>query len=211
MITLKNVTYKHIINLPFLEIPKGKISIITGKSGSGKTTLLKLLNKMISPDTGHIFYKGQDYETLDAIKLRRKIIMLAQSPYIYEGSVKDNLLVGLQLCGLECNHKPNLPMVHDNDLKSLLETLHVSTDLDKEAALLSGGEKQRIAAARIILMKPEVYLLDEPSASLDKQTELSLLSVIKEDAKKRNKTVVMITHSQEVLDQYGENQINLEK
>lgn len=211
MIKLENVTYKHIIKLPFLEIPENKISIITGKSGTGKTTLLKLLNKMISPDAGHIFYEDQDYETLDAIKLRRKIVMLAQSPYIYEGSVKDNLLVGLQLCRPECTKKTDLPTIHDHDLKSLLEALHITPELDKDAALLSGGEKQRVAAARIILMQPEVYLLDEPSASLDKQTELSLLSVIKEDVKKRNKTLIMITHSQEVLDQYGENQINLTK
>lgn len=85
MFVLENVKYKDIIDIDNLTINAGEITSITGKSGSGKSTLLKLLNKIISPDSGTIYYKDKDIEKIDTIDYRRSVPMLAQFPIIYDG------------------------------------------------------------------------------------------------------------------------------
>lgn len=99
MFVLKNVKYKDILNIEELHIPPRKITVITGKSGTGKTTLLKMLNKLISPDSGEIFFKGTPLKEIDSVELRRKVVMLPQFPVVFPGNVKENLILGLKFSG----------------------------------------------------------------------------------------------------------------
>lgn len=163
MFILKNVTYKDILHIPYLQIQKETITCIIGESGSGKSTLLRMLNDLQSPTSGTIEYNGKPISDYPPIQLRRDVVMLGQTPPIFDGTVKDNLLMGLRL-----SEKPS---PSDDTLQNALTTVSLNKNLEDNAASLSGGEKQRLAFARIILMDPPVYLLDEPTSALDSDTE----------------------------------------
>lgn len=197
MFTLKEVKYKDILNIKSLKIPKHKITCIVGESGSGKTTLLRLLNKLISCDSGEIFYQDKSLKEIDSITLRREIIMLPQVPAIFNGSVKDNLLIGLKF-----SEKPIVP---DVKLAHLLSMVKLNKKLDDDAYRLSGGEKQRLALARIMLLDPSVYLLDEPSSALDEATEEMIIKKLVNETKKNTKTLIMVTHSKKIAEEFADN------
>lgn len=96
MFKIVELKYKNILDIDYLEIQGNKITCIVGESGSGKTTLLKLLNKLISPDKGEIYFKGRALKDWDTIEIRRKVTMLPQNPIIFNGNIRDNLLIGLK-------------------------------------------------------------------------------------------------------------------
>src|SRR5699024_6756973 len=133
-----------------------------GQSGSGKSTLLRLLNNLISPDAGKIHYQDESLHKIDPVLLRRKITMVAQTPVIFDGTVRDNLLIGLRFSEKE--------PVTDQIMVRMLKTMKLDKKLETDAADLSGGEKQRLALARVMLLDAEVFLLDEPSSALDDTT-----------------------------------------
>lgn len=187
MFLLKKVTYKDILNISELRLKQGEITSIIGESGSGKTTLLRLLNKLISCDSGSICYKDRDLRDIDAIELRRKVVMLPQTPVIFPGSIKDNLFIGLKFAEKET--------VSDDRLKDILNMVHLNKELSSQSDTLSGGEKQRLSLARVILLDPDVFLLDEPSSALDEETEDSIIKQLAQYTKTSNKTLIMVIHS----------------
>lgn len=196
MFLLSLVKYKNILDIQTLNIPAHKITSIVGESGSGKTTLLRLLNKLISCDAGDIYYNNISINTIDSIKLRRDVIMLPQSPAIFSGSIKDNLLIGLKYS--------EKPIVTDDKLNEVLELVHLNKNLSDAADKLSGGEKQRLALARVILLQPEVLLLDEPSSALDENTEHLIIEALVDYTVANNKTLIMVTHSQKIATQFSD-------
>lgn len=187
MFTLRNVRYQDILDIPHLEIPSGKVTCVVGRSGSGKTTLVKTLNRMITPDEGTILYQGSSITDIDPVQLRRKVVMLPQAPVMFDGTIRDNLLIGLQFA--------ERPPIGDDTLRSILEIMDLRKDLDNEAASLSGGEKQRVALGRILAMQPEAALLDEPSSALDEGTERAVIGRLADAARERGVTLVIVTHS----------------
>lgn len=201
MFMLINVGYKDILDIKKLEIEAGRVNCLVGESGSGKTTLLRMLNKMISPDRGDIFYNRTSLSELDSVELRRRVVMLPQAPAIFPGSIRDNLLVGLRFS--------ERPDADDSTLLSSLETACLSKKLDDDADKLSGGEKQRLALARVLLLDPDVYLLDEPSAALDEDTERLLMERLVTQVRGRKKTLIMVTHSKQVASQFADHIIEM--
>lgn len=187
MFQFHDVIYKNILSIPRLTIEDPSFTTIVGESGSGKTTLLHLLGKLISPDRGEILYKGQCLEDLPPVTYRRKVVLLPQSAVIFRGSIRDNLLAGIRFSELD----------HPSDavLQDTMESCGLLMSLCDDPIHLSGGEKQRLALARVLLMHPDVYLLDEPSASLDEDTERMIIERIRQRAKEKHKSVVMVTHS----------------
>ncbi len=202
MFLLENVLYKDILNIKKLIIASGKITCLIGESGSGKTSMLKLLNHLISCQQGVIKYKGEDLEVLDAISLRREVVMLPQAPVIIPGSIKDNLLIGIYLS------KKTIP--EDSTLISELKKIGVNKKLDEKTDNLSGGEKQRLALARTILMQPETLLLDEPTSALDDDTEGRVMDYILSYIKTGHKTAVMVTHSRQLAKNVADTIITME-
>lgn len=196
MFKLDNVKYKHILDIRKLEIPGNRITCIVGESGGGKTTLLRLLNKLISCDSGEISYKGRPLRSIPSVELRRQVVMLPQQPVIYPGTVRDNLLVGLKFA--------EKPAVDDARLRQVLSMVHLSKELSEQGEKLSGGEKQRLALGRVILLEPEVFLLDEPSSALDEGTERLIIERLAAHTKETNKTLVMVTHSRQIARDYAE-------
>ncbi len=201
MFRLECVKYKDILNIKELVIPDNKVTCIIGESGSGKTTLLRLLNKMISCSDGRIFYNDNSVNAIDSVKLRREVVMLPQVPAIFPGSIKDNLLIGL--CFSE------KPLVNDDKLMDILKTVHLNKALIDDAEKLSGGEKQRLALGRVLLLNPDVFLLDEPSSSLDENTEKIIIEQLVNYTQKNNKTLIMVTHSNKIAESYANNIIKI--
>ena len=192
MFRLKGVRYKHILNIEELIIPADRITCVTGESGSGKTTFLKLLNHMISPDTGEIFYQGKDITSYDPVSLRREVAMLPQEPSVFPGSIAENLNLGRIFTGR--------PPLDAHELQGMLEQVKLSLPLAGTAMDLSGGEKQRLALARLLTLEPQVLLLDEPSSALDEGTEESIIQLVVDFVRKKSRTLVMVTHSARIAD-----------
>jgi putative ABC transport system ATP-binding protein len=196
MFRLEAVSYKTILRIEQLTLPGGKVTCIVGESGSGKTTLLRLLNKMISPDTGEIYYHNTPLSSIPSVELRRAVVMLPQVPAIFPGTIGDNLLAGLRF-------SEKLPATTD-ELTKILSLVHLRKELSNDAEKLSGGEKQRLALGRVLLLEPEVMLLDEPSAALDEETEQIIIDSLVNFTKSNNKTLIMVTHSKNIAKNYAE-------
>ena len=203
MFLFKDVQYKHILNIKNLTIKKQKVTCLIGQSGSGKTTLLRLLNKLISYDNGEILYNNQPLRDINSVELRRNIVMLPQAPAIFSGSIKDNLLIGLKFS--------ERPLASDKQLYEVLQLVKLNKALNQDAEELSGGEKQRVALGRVILMKPEVLLLDEPSSALDEETEFMIIKALVNYTKENNKTLIMVTHSKKVASQFSDEVIEIKE
>lgn len=198
---LEEVDYREILHISELAIPEQKISCVFGESGSGKTTFLKLLNNLITPDKGKVFFYGRDVAEIDPIQLRARVVMLPQQPVIFSGNVADNLQIGLGF-----SHKP---LASEARLKELLDFVQLAKGLNQPVDSLSGGEKQRLALARVLAMEPEVLLLDEPSSALDEETERLVLDRVTKFALQNDRSVIMVTHSREVVERYAQNRIHL--
>ena len=196
MFRFEKVAFRDILTIEQLTIHQGEITCIIGESGSGKTTLLRMLNHLQSPDQGKIFFNGEDLQDLEPVKLRRRVIMLPQTPVIFKGSVRDNLIIGRRF-----SEKETPP---EEVLEDLLTKVKLSKKLNDSAEKLSGGEKQRLALGRILLMEPEVLLLDEPSSALDDETENILIETFVNYTKKHEKTLIMITHSKALAEKFGD-------
>jgi putative ABC transport system ATP-binding protein len=201
MFEIKDLKYKNVLNIKYIVIPEHKVSCIVGQSGSGKTTLMRMLNKLISPDAGNILFKGAELSMVDSVELRRKVVMLSQSPIVFDGSIRENLQIGLRFA--EKNEAT------EAEILEVLKLVHLNKSLDENANKLSGGEKQRLSLGRVILLKPDVFLLDEPSSALDEDTEQLIIEAVVEYSKKNNKTVIMVTHSKKVASTFADNIIEI--
>ncbi len=201
MFSLKEVKYKDILYIDNLEIKNSKVTSVVGESGSGKTTLLRLLNKLISYDSGEILYKNEPLKDLNSVELRRSVAMLSQSAAIFSGSIKDNLLIGLKFS--------EKPLVPEKKLYDVLKLVNLNKNLDDNANKLSGGEKQRVALGRIILLQPDCLLLDEPSSALDEETEHLVIKALVDYTKENNKSLIMVTHSKKIANYFSDEIIEI--
>ena len=196
MFYIKDLKFKSILDIDEMKIEGHKITSIVGKSGSAKTTLLKMLNKMFTPDSGEIFYNGTNIKEIDAIDLRRQVVMLGQTPAIFPGTLRDNLLIGRKFANKE--------FLEDKQLINMLKKVELDKSLDQDGGELSGGEQQRVALARVILSDPDVFLLDEPSSALDDLTERLIITSLINYTKENNKTLIMVTHSTEIAKEFSD-------
>lgn len=161
---------------------KQKIAIV-GPSGSGKSTLLQLMMKEFYPTSGDLLIGGHSTLSIADSSLHEQIGVMLQHNHFFSGTIRDNLLLAK-------------PAATDKEMKKALSKAYLSKALDDEvhekAGNLSGGEKQRLAFARLLLKDSTIWLLDEPFSNVDAQTEKRLFEVLLEFA--REKTVILITH-----------------
>ncbi|MCZ8494229.1 thiol reductant ABC exporter subunit CydC [Priestia megaterium] len=172
------------------QVEQGKKIAILGKSGAGKSTLLKLLQGSLVPTEGTVQLNGQSVAEVreDVPKL---ISVLNQNPYLFNTSVANNLL----LANEEATREEVIEAMKQVNMHSLVEGLHqgYQTPMLETGQRFSGGERQRIALARVLLQHTPIVMLDEPTAGLDAMTEKHLLSTIFETL--QDKTLIWVTHN----------------
>ena len=172
-----------------LHIERGEVFALIGPTGAGKTTLLRLIDLIDFPTSGKIFFDGVDTDTSAKVRLgiRRRMAFVHQKPVVFNLSVYDNVAYGLKWRGMR-GSKLREKVTH------VLETVGLSTEKDRNARTLSGGEVQRVAIARAIAIEPEILLLDEPTANLDPVSASKIEELITSIIKRYAATIVMATH-----------------
>lgn len=186
IIEFKNVSHNDILHNVTGYFREGRITTFVGPSGAGKTTCLKHINGLLSPDTGVIYFKGENIQELDVIALRKRIGMAFQSAPMIDGTVYDNMNLPKAIFGETLERERATDLLQKVDLGGL--------SLDQPIKTLSGGERSRVAIARTLVNKPDVLLLDEITASLDYRTVKEIERLIVRLQKDFGVTVVWITH-----------------
>lgn len=192
-ITNLSFTYPH-AKLPALtdvnmNIEEGETVAIIGGTGSGKTTLIKLLAGFYEPTEGTIFFGGYDYSALTADDVRSNISVALQKSMIFEGTIKDNVMMSkTDACDEEVFHALETARMADY-VNSHKEGIYY--ELSQSGANLSGGQKQRINIARTIFKKSSVYVFDDSFSALDFLTESKLRRALSVELK--GKTQIIIT------------------
>ncbi|NDV20346.1 ATP-binding cassette domain-containing protein [Pseudodesulfovibrio sp. JC047] len=175
-----------------LTFEQGAFFLVRGPSGSGKSTLLRILCRLEEIQSGSIHYKDHDITDIPPASLRRCVAYVQQMPTLLPGTVRDNLLLPFTF-----QSNKDLCPPSDLELSALLESFLLSgVTLDSEADRLSVGQSQRICLIRSLLLRPEVILLDEPTASLDPESARVVLNKAAE-LSREGITVIMISHSEE--------------
>ena len=184
----KNYGDRCVLNIHTLKIHEGETLAVVGPSGSGKSTLLRLLNFLEPPTKGELIFKGVrvSMEKEMPLELRRRVTTVFQRPIVLEGSVWSNVTYGLRLRG-QGNSK--------DQVFSVLEEVGLQNMADQNAKKLSGGEMQRVSLARAMILKPDVLLLDEPTANLDPYNVGMIEKTITNLRKEYRTTIVLVTHN----------------
>ena len=200
-IVISNLTYKYGYNQPLLKdinlvIEEGCKIAFVGLSGSGKTTLAKMLVNFMPPTYGSIEFGGININDIDKKTLRQLINYIPQKPYIFNGTILDNLLLGVEdeISFEEINKATEIA-----EIKSVIENLPLGyeTELSTEHSILSGGQLQRVAIARALLTNPSVLILDESTSNLDNLTERKII----DNLMSLDITVIFIAHRLNITEQ----------
>lgn len=175
-----------------LEIADGELAVILGASGSGKSTLLNVVSGLERPDSGDILYDGENIARLPDDRLtafrRGRIGFIFQQYYLLPNlNVDKNVKMGAELA-------------HNRDYAEVINALGLSEKRNKYPHELSGGEQQRVSAARALAKKPEVLFLDEPTGALDEETGRSVLDYIVKMQNELNFTIIMVTHNANIAE-----------
>lgn len=183
-----------------LEIPDGQFVGIIGHTGSGKSTLMQHLNGLIRASEGHIYFNGEDiYEKdYDMKKLRSSVGLVFQYPehQLFEIDVFSDVCFGPKNLGLSKEET-------ELRAKEALESVGLSEEFYKQSPFeLSGGQKRRAAIAGVLAMRPQVLILDEPTAGLDPKGRDEILSQIKKLQTKSGMTILLVSHSMEDVAEY---------
>ena len=173
-----------------LRIPFGTNLAIVGETGAGKSTLANLICRFYEPTSGSMLIDGEDARKRSQLWLRSAIACVLQTPHLFSGSIRDNLLYGNPDATEEQIHRA-LTLVSANDLIESLP-MGLDTDVGEGGDLLSTGEKQLISFARAILAEPRILILDEATASVDTLTEQKIQNAI--DQIIRGRTSIVIAH-----------------
>jgi putative ABC transport system ATP-binding protein len=167
------------------EIQTGEVLAIVGPSGSGKSSLLRLLNRLDEPTVGTVYVEATDYRQIAPRELRRKLGMVNQRPFLFPGTVEENLQFGPLQRG---------ERLSPDSVEELLALVGLKGYASRNVANLSGGEAQRVSVARTLANSPLVLLLDEPTSALDEASKLEVESSIQRIVRDQGLTCVLVTH-----------------
>jgi len=189
---LQNVTKayngRRVLQVDHLKVRRGEIFALVGPSGAGKSTLLRLLNFLEPPTEGRIRFLDAEFGPGQPmpLRLRRRVTTVFQKPILLNRSVEANVTYGLDLRGQRDS---------EEEVGRALEQVGLSGIARQRARTLSGGEAQRVALARAIVLKPDVLLLDEPTANLDPYNVGLIEEIVQELNRQRDVTLVLVTHN----------------
>ncbi len=190
---LRNVTFNYGTEFNLVDvcvdIKQSKITAIVGPNGSGKTSFLNILSFLKRPCTGSLIYNGEELNRINLARFKSSVGYVQQNPYLLRGSAFKNIELGLKLKHVEKQSRT----------KKVLEVMHLLgiTDLSSRMArTLSGGEAQKVAIGQVLVLEPEVLILDEPFSHLDKNAIHEFEQLILKLKEKLDKTIIFTTHNQ---------------
>ena len=213
LIELKNVYKKYPNGVNALcdvnvSISKGEFVFVIGGSGSGKSTLIKLLYRQEKPTSGEVFVGGINVAKLrngKVYKLRRKLgIVFQDYKLLPKKTVYENVAFALEVYGLKKDE------IRKRTLKAI-EQVGLKDKLRSYPDELSGGEQQRVSIARAIVNEPKVLICDEPTGNLDNKTAMEVMKVIDSINTELGTTIIMATHSMDIVNKMKKRVIELEK
>lgn len=173
-----------------LDLNEGELKVVMGPSGCGKSTLLRCLNRLVTPTSGQIFFRGEDVmlPSTDVRQLRQRIGFVFQNFALYRHlTVLDNITLGLRKLRRMPKAEATERAKHELRRMDMVEHHH------KYPAQLSGGQKQRVAIARALAMDPAVLFFDEPTSALDPLMSREIINVIKQ-LRDDNVSMLCVTH-----------------
>ena len=174
-----------LVNDVSVSVVRGEIMAICGPSGAGKSSFLRLINRLDEPTSGTCFLDGMDYRQLAPRELRRRIGLVLQTPFLFPGTVADNLRFGPSQRG---------ETVSDSVVERLLLEVGLPGFASRPVTELSGGEAQRVSVARTLANSPEILLLDEPTSALDDAAKRTVEAVIVDVVHANQLTCLIVTH-----------------
>jgi subfamily B ATP-binding cassette protein MsbA len=199
-IVFKDVTFGYGEERPVfqhlnLTIPRGKITAVVGPSGIGKSTLADLILRLFDPKEGDILLNGENIRQFSLKSWRERIGYVNQEPYIFNTSVRENILMGNPYAkDRDLVKAAKMANIHD-----FIETLPKGYDsvVGDRGVKLSGGQRQRLAIARVIIREPDLFIFDEATSSLDSESERMIQASI--ESLSRSKTILIIAHRRSTL------------
>jgi ABC-type bacteriocin/lantibiotic exporter with double-glycine peptidase domain len=198
-VEVRNVSYgygdERVLQDVSLNIAPGRVTALTGSNGSGKTTIARLVLGLDRPSEGELCAGGKTYVELSIEALRRKVAFVAQDPVIFAGSVRDNLIFGLDHIPGDADLTKSLTLVGADFVHELQDGL--ASWLGDSGVVLSGGQRQRLSIARAALRSPALLILDEPTNHLGSAEARAILFRLIENNPKL--TVLLISHDPELL------------
>jgi tungstate transport system ATP-binding protein len=191
ILSLKNVSVQHaastVLEISSLEIYAGEVLAIIGPNGAGKSTLLRILGLLQKPDTGKVYFAGEEATSSNALRLRRQSASVFQQALLLNASIYENAALGLKIRGLR-------PDEIRKRLWPWLERFGLAHMSSRSVRNISGGEAQRTSLARAFALDPQVLLLDEPFAALDPAAREALLLELQTILRETGLATVLVTH-----------------
>ncbi|HEU5320324.1 MAG TPA: ABC transporter ATP-binding protein, partial [Methylomirabilota bacterium] len=175
------------LDIPALDVREGEVLAVIGPNGSGKSTLLRVLALLERPQRGEILFRGRRVDAADGVAARRRLVIVVQEPLLADMSVADNVGLGLRVRGVPRGEAAPL-------VARWLERLGIAALAGRRARTLSGGEAQRTALARALVLDPGVLLLDEPFTNLDAPARGALGAELAAVLRRHRITTVLVTH-----------------
>ena len=201
-IKIENLSYTYMKDTPFeknaldninLEIKKGEFVAIIGHTGCGKSTLIQHFNGLLKPEKGNIYINGELVNDSNIKEMRKKVGLVFQYPeyQLFETTVYKDIAFGIK------SEKLSKDEEYERVKSALLKTGLTEDLLEKSIYDLSGGQKRRVAIAGIIVMDPEILVLDEPAAGLDPAGRDEILGFAKKLRDESGITIILVSHSME--------------
>ena len=181
----RKVGEKVIVDDASLEVHAGEIVGVLGPSGSGKSSLLRLLNRLDEPTSGTVFLENADYRMVAPSELRRSVGMVMQRPYLFPGSVAENVAFG---------PKQRAEQITGDKISELIGEVGLAGYESRDVSKLSGGEAQRVSLARALANSPRALLLDEPTSALDDASKSGIESLVTRIVRDKQLACLLVTH-----------------
>ena len=179
-----------------MRVKAGERIAILGRIGSGKSTILRLMAGLYQPSEGYVDVDGLDLRQIDPADYRLRVGFVSQEPRLFNGTLRDNVMMGRS--NLDAARLSEVARVTGLDRVVSGHPQGWELSVGEMGGLLSGGQRQLVALARCLVTKPQILLMDEPTSSMDAQSEVMFLRQLKEAAGTR--TLIMVTHRPAVLE-----------
>jgi tungstate transport system ATP-binding protein len=178
-----------VLKIPHLAIEKNRIYALLGPNGAGKTTLLNILGFLDAPTSGSIRYRSDLVALTETAlqTLRRQVVVVHQHPILFTTSVFKNLEFGLKIRNISSKNRTRI-------IEEALDLVGMRAFAQSKAHRLSGGETQRVALARALALSPEVFLCDEPTASVDAENQAIIINLLRQINVAKKISIIFTTH-----------------